>query len=49
MTLAVSVVGGILVAFGVHQVYEPAGYMVGGLMCWLLQWSHERDRERGRR
>ena len=42
--LAVSVLGAILVSYGVFQVYAPAGYVTGGLMCWLLLWSHEKDK-----
>lgn len=48
LTLAVSVLGAILISYGVYTVYTPAGYIVGGLMCWLLQWSHEKDRKGGR-
>jgi ABC-type spermidine/putrescine transport system permease subunit II len=48
LTLAVSVLGAILVSYGVYQVYVPAGYVVGGLMCWLLLWSHEKDKGGGR-
>lgn len=44
LTLAVSVLGAILVSYGVYQVYIPAGYMTGGMMCWLLLWSHEKDK-----
>lgn len=44
LILAVSVLGAILVSYGVYQVYPPAGYVTGGLMCWLLLWSHERDK-----
>lgn len=45
LTVAASVLGGTLISFGVYRIYEPAGLMVGGLVVWLLQWSHERDRE----
>lgn len=44
LVLAVSVLGAILVSYGVWQVYAPAGYVTGGLMCWLLLWSHEKDK-----
>lgn len=44
LTLAVSVLGAILISYGVYQVYVPAGYFVGGAMCWLLLWSHEKDK-----
>lgn len=46
LTLAISVLGAILISYGVLLVYVPAGYVVGGLMCWLLLWSHEQDRRR---
>jgi hypothetical protein len=44
LVLAVQALGAILISFGVYEVYAPAGYVVGGLMCWLLQWSHEKDK-----
>lgn len=43
LTLVVSVLGATLISYGVYQVYAPAGYIVGGIMCWLLLWSHEQD------
>lgn len=46
LTLAISVVGATLISYGVYDVYAPAGYVVGGIMCWLLLWSHEKDRGR---
>lgn len=46
LTLGVSVVGAILISFGVYSVYVPAGYVVAGLLCWGLLWSHEQDKER---
>lgn len=39
-------VGGTLISFGAYQMYSPAGYVVGGLICWLLLWSGETDRRR---
>ena len=47
LTLAISVLGGILISYGVWQTYAPAGYVVGGALCWVLQWSHEQDKQRG--
>lgn len=44
LVLALQAGGAILISLGVHQVYEPAGYVVGGLLCWVLQWSHEKDK-----
>lgn len=47
LTLAVSVVGGTLVAYGVWSIFEPAGYIVGGLLLWAIQWNY--GTEEGRR
>lgn len=44
LTLAISVAGAILISYGVYSVYPPAGYLVAGVLVWVLQWSHERDR-----
>lgn len=46
LTLAIHVLGAILISYGVHQVYAPAGYVTGGIMCWLMLWSAEQDRRR---
>lgn len=46
LTLAISVLGGILISYGVYQVYAPAGFVTGGFMCWLLLWSAEQDKRR---
>lgn len=46
LTLAISVVGAMLISFGVWQIYAPAGYIVGGFLAFGLQWSHEKDKER---
>lgn len=46
LTLAISVLGAMLVSYGVYQVYVPAGYVVGGMLCWVLLWSHEQDKRR---
>lgn len=45
VSLAVSVLGATLVAYGVWTVYPPAGYVVAGIAVFALQWSHEKDRE----
>jgi hypothetical protein len=44
LILAVSVAGAMLISYGVYQVYPPAGFVTGGAMCWLLLWSHEKDK-----
>jgi hypothetical protein len=46
LTLAISVLGAMLISYGVWQVYGPAGYVVGGVLLFALQWSHEKDKER---
>lgn len=46
LTLAISTAGATLISYGVYRIYEPAGYIAGGFMCWLLLWSHERDKGR---
>lgn len=48
LILAITVLGAILIAAGVQKIYDPAGYITGGLLCWLLLWSHEKDKEGGR-
>jgi len=48
LTLAISVLGAILISYGVWQMYAPLGYVVGGFLSWLLLWSAEKDRERRR-
>lgn len=44
--LAITASGAILISFGVYRMFEPAGFIVGGLMCWVLLWSHEQDKRR---
>ncbi len=46
LTLAISVVGAILISMGAHQIYAPSGFIVGGILCWVLLWSAEKDKER---
>jgi hypothetical protein len=46
LSLAFSGAGATLISYGVWEMHRPAGYITGGLMCWLLQWSRERDRGR---
>lgn len=43
LTLAVSVVGAILISFGVWSVYHPAGYVVAGLLLWGIQWNYGKE------
>jgi hypothetical protein len=44
LTLAISVAGAMLISYGVYSVYPPAGFLVAGVLVWVLQWSYERDR-----
>lgn len=46
LTLAISVLGATLVSYGAWMIYAPAGFIVGGLLTWVLLWSHEQDRGR---
>lgn len=43
MTLAISVLGATLVGYGVWMIYAPAGFIVGGIMLWVLQWNYGKD------
>lgn len=46
LTLAVSVVGGTLISYGVWSVYPAAGFVVAGLLLWAIQWNYgEREGE----
>lgn len=38
ITFVVGLAGALLVAFGSWLVFEPAGYIVGGVLCLL--WSY---------
>ena len=40
LTLAISMVGAILVSYGAWTIYAPAGYIVGGLLTWAVQWNY---------
>jgi len=44
VTLVISVLGATLISLGVYSVYHPAGLIVAGLLVWVLQWSHEKDK-----
>lgn len=45
VSLAIAVLGATLIAYGVWAVYPPAGFTVAGVLVWVLQWSHEKDKE----
>lgn len=40
LTLAISVLGAILVAYGVWDMYPPAGFVTGGALLWAIQWNY---------
>jgi hypothetical protein len=40
LTLAISVLGAILVSYGAWSVYAPAGWIVGGGLLWAIQWNY---------
>lgn len=44
LSLAFHAGGGTLIAYGAYLMAPPAGYITGGIMCWLVAWSAERDR-----
>jgi hypothetical protein len=43
LTLAISMLGVMLVSFGVYSIYAPAGYVVGGVLLWALQWNYGQE------
>ncbi|MGA5264277.1 hypothetical protein ACPCI0_29155 [Streptomyces griseoincarnatus] len=43
---ALNYAGAALVAYGAWTITEPAGYIVGGILAWVLSWSSEMDRAR---
>lgn len=49
LILAISVAGATLISYGAYLIYAPGGYIVGGLLAWVLLWSHEQDRKRSGR
>lgn len=40
LTLAISLLGAMLVSYGVWQVYAPAGFVTGGILLWAVQWNY---------
>lgn len=47
LTLAISVVGGTLISYGVWSVHHSAGYVVGGLLLWGIQWNYGKEEDSG--
>lgn len=40
LTLAISMVGAILVSYAAWMFYPPVGYAVGGVLLWAIQWNY---------
>lgn len=40
LTLAISLVGAMLISYGVWSVHHPAGYATAGLLLWAIQWNY---------
>ncbi len=47
LTLAISVLGAILVSYGVWTIYSPAGFVTAGLLLWAIQWNYGDERGDG--
>lgn len=45
VSLAISVLGATLIAYGVYTMHAPSGLITGGILVYALQWSYEKDRE----
>ena len=43
LTLAISVLGAILISYGVYTVHASAGYVTAGLLLWAVQWNHGKE------
>lgn len=49
LTLAITVVGATLISYGVWTACPSAGYVTGGVLVWVMLWSHEQDKRRSDR
>lgn len=38
LTPLVGVMGALLLSFGAWMIYQPAGYIAGGLLCIVWSW-----------
>ncbi len=47
VTLAISTGGATLVSYGVWSVHHSAGYIVGGMLLWVIQWNYGGERGDG--
>ena len=43
LTLAISMVGAMLISYGVWSVHHPAGYVTAGILLWAVQWNHGKE------
>lgn len=43
LTLAISMLGAMLISYGVWSVHHPAGYVTAGLLLWAVQWNHGKE------
>lgn len=43
LTIAISVVGAILISYGVWQVHHSAGYVTAGILLWVIQWNYGKE------
>lgn len=43
LTLAISMVGVILISYGVWSIHHSAGYVVAGLLLWGIQWNYGKE------
>lgn len=46
LTLAITVLGATLISYGVWSACAPAGFVTGGILVWVMLWSHEQDKGR---
>lgn len=47
LTLAISMVGVILISYGVWSFHHSAGYVVAGLLLWGVQWNYGKEEGSG--
>lgn len=43
LTLAISMLGGTLISYGVWSEHHSAGYVVGGILLWAIQWNYGKE------
>lgn len=47
LTFSLSLVGVLLIAYGVYRIYEPAGFIAAGLGAWAIEWRLDDDESAG--